>query len=126
MRPIQRGTLLVTAITMLCNTTGCAAWRVETGSTPTVLATKPSKLLVRTADSTLVLSGPTLSGDTLSGLVGPDHDRRRQSVAREDVRSLSTRQSSLSRTLLLGTGLVLVLAVAAAYAMQDMTIGVGF
>jgi|SRR5690606_2647905 len=105
MRPAHRIVALILLLTTVSSVTGCSTWRLETAPLPDVIARRPESLHVRTADSTVVLSSPTLRADTLSGFVGNQGGSAHFDTAA--VRSVSTRHTNGVKSALVAGGMTI-------------------
>jgi hypothetical protein len=101
-----RGSALLQLVVFVC---GCTSWQVASGDPASLIASqKPSVVRVTQRDSSrVVLSDPTLQGDTVYGYrqaTARSDSASRVGLTLADVLAVETRKSDPTRNLLLGFG----------------------
>ncbi|HYL54979.1 MAG TPA: hypothetical protein VEU73_05330 [Gemmatimonadales bacterium] len=112
-RSVARRGWAAVLLVMTVSGVGCQAWHVQRIAPESLLATQPRTILVtRTDGSRVVLEGPVLRSDTMSGLVADKREGQQQvSIPIADIQQVATPRFSVERTFGLFAGLgVLVLA----------------
>jgi hypothetical protein len=106
-------TRVVSSVLLAAQAAGCSSWRVEQVSPEQLLRDRaPAEVRVARADGTqLILGGPRISGDSLTGVNGGIP----RGVPLGDISTIATRHGEAGKSVLLGLGLILGV-VAIAYA----------
>ena len=112
---------------LLAPAAACTSWRTQAGSPSQVLtARQPSTARVTRADgSSVIVHGPRIVGDTLSGWSGNSGAQdggRPVQVPLSDIRSIEIRRTSAGKTILLLAGIGVTAAVVAAAASSDPSV----
>jgi hypothetical protein len=99
---------------------GCQTWHVQGIAPESLLATQPRTIRVtRTDGSRVVLEGPVLRSDSMSGLVADKREGQQQvSIPIADVQQVETPRFDVARTfgLFAGLGVLVVATIAIAFA----------
>lgn len=109
-------TRVISGLLLVLQVAGCSSWRVEQVAPEQLVRDRaPAQVRVARADgSQVVLRGPTISGDSLTGMSGGAPS----GVPLADITTIATRHGDAGKSVLLGLGIFGgVLAIAAvAYA----------